>query len=93
MKYEVIKRAIDVFGSLILLIFFFPIMLATAIAIKVTSSGPVFVEKENKHMQRLGKGRKMFRLFKFRSMMVKADVLEKTPSLRIYILKRKKWEL
>lgn len=90
MNYEVIKRIIDIFGSIILLIVFFPIMLATAVAIKLTSYGPVFVEKENEHMQRLGKGRKMFRLYKFRSMMVKADVLERTdPRFKnVYIEKR-----
>jgi len=90
MSFDVIKRIIDIIGSSILIILFSPIMLATAIAIKLTSPGPVFVEKENEHMQRLGKGRKMFRLFKFRSMMVKADVLEKTdPRFKnIYIEKR-----
>ena len=91
MNYEVVKRFIDIFGSVILLFVFSPIMVATAIAIKLTSPGPVFVEKENEHMQRLGKGRKMFRLFKFRSMMVKADVLERTdPRFKnVYLEKRK----
>ena len=90
MSFDVIKRIIDIIGSSILIILFSPIMLATAIAIKLTSPGPVFVEKENEHMQRLGKGRKMFRLFKFRSMMVSADVLEKTDPRfkKIYIEKR-----
>lgn len=90
MNYENVKRIIDVTGSVILLILFFPIMLATAIAIFVTSPGPVFVEKENWHMKRLGKNGKVFRLYKFRSMMVKADRLEKTdPKYRhVYIEKR-----
>lgn len=92
MSYEILKRTIDVFGSIILLILFSPIMLATAVAIKLTSPGPVFVEKENEHMQRLGKDRKMFRLYKFRSMMVKADVLERTdPTYKnVYLEKRMK---
>ena len=65
-------------------------MLATAIAIKLTSPGPVFVEKENEHMKRLGKNRKLFRLYKYRSMMVKADILERTdPRYKnVYIEKR-----
>lgn len=85
-----IKRVIDIIGSIVLLILFSPIMLLTAIAIKLTSPGPVFVEKENEHMQRLGKRRKMFRLFKFRSMMVNADVLERTDPRfkKVYIEKR-----
>jgi exopolysaccharide production protein ExoY len=92
MSYEVIKRIVDIVGSVFLLLFFSPILLATAIAIKITSSGPVLVEKENIHMKRLGKEGKIFRLFKFRSMMVKADILEKTdPRYRhVYIEKRTK---
>ncbi|HLE48758.1 MAG TPA: sugar transferase [Patescibacteria group bacterium] len=90
MSYETIKRVIDIIGSLILIILFSPIMLATAIAIKLTSPGPVFVEKENEHMKRLGKNRKLFRLYKYRSMMVKADILERTdPRYKnVYIEKR-----
>ncbi len=76
--YEPVKRAIDILGSLFLLVFFSPIFLVTAIFIKLSSSGPVFVEKTNSHMRRLGKNGKVFRLFKFRSMLVKADILEKT---------------
>ncbi len=78
MYYEVVKRIIDIVGSFFLLIIFSPLMLAVAIAIKLSSKGPVFVEKTNKHMKRLGKNGKIFRLYKFRSMMVKADVLEET---------------
>jgi exopolysaccharide production protein ExoY len=89
MVYEIIKRTIDLAGALILLVFFSPILLAVAIAIKLTSPGPVFVEKTNKHMKRMGKNGKMFRLFKFRSMMVKADVLEKTdPRYRIAYIEK-----
>lgn len=92
MYYEVVKRLIDIVGAIILLILFSPLLLATAIAIKVTSPGPVFVEKANKHMKRIGKRGKIFRLYKFRSMMVKADILEKTdPRFRhVYIEKRTK---
>ena len=91
MNYHTIKRVIDVLASIILLIIFSPIILITAVLIKVTSPGPAFVEKENAHMKRLGKNKKVFRLYKFRSMMVNADVIEKTdPKYRIsYIQKRK----
>lgn len=75
--HDQIKRTIDVLGSVFLLALFSPIFLATAIAIKLSSPGPVFVEKTNKHMRRLGKNAKVFRLYKFRSMPVKADILEK----------------
>jgi exopolysaccharide production protein ExoY len=85
------KRTIDIASSVTLLILFSPIMIITAILIKITSPGPVFVEKKNAHMKRMGKNGKIFRLFKFRSMMVNADVLEKNdPKYRhVYEEKRK----
>lgn len=91
MIFEIFKRSVDVLGSMILLILFSPIMLLTTIAIKISSFGPVFVEKTNLHMRRMGKGGKIFRLFKFRSMIVGGDVLEKThPKYKVaYIEKHK----
>lgn len=76
--YEIIKRLIDIVASVTLLILFSPVLIATAILIRITSPGPVLVEKTNRHMKRMGKNGKIFRLYKFRSMMVKADILEKT---------------
>ncbi len=89
-NFEVVKRSMDIIGSIFLLLLFSPVMLITAVMIKITSPGPVLVEKENKHMKRVGRGGKIFRLYKFRSMMVKADVLEKTdPRFRhVYVEKR-----
>jgi len=75
MLYEFIKRIIDVVLAIILIIIFSPIMLITAIIIKLTSPGPVLVEKTNIHMKRIGKDGKVFRLYKFRSMAVNADYL------------------
>ena len=92
MYYDVIKRTVDIFASLVLIILFSPIMLVTAIIIKLTSTGPALVEKSNSHMQRIGKNGKIFRLYKFRSMIVGGDVLERTdPKYRIaYIEKHTK---
>src|SRR3989304_283506 len=92
MSYETIKRIIDVFGAVVLLIIFSPLIVLSALVIRLTSPGPIFVEKTNRHMKRLGKNGKIFRLYKFRSMMVKADVLEKTdPRFKsVYIEKRTK---
>lgn len=92
MLYDFLKRSIDVFGSIFLLIFFAPIMLGIALAIKFTSPGPILVEKRNTHMKRLGKHGKVFRLYKFRSMLVDGDILEKTdPRFRkVYLEKRAK---
>ena len=73
MFFEIIKRVIDIFASIVLIIIFSPIMLATAVIIKLSSKGPILVESGNTHMRRLGKNAKVFRLFKFRSMFVNAD--------------------
>lgn len=91
MGFDIIKRTIDVVGSLFLIVLFSPILLVTAIIIKLTSPGTVFVEKQNSHMKRLGKSGKTFRLFKFRSMPYRADVLERThPAYRISYIEKQK---
>ena len=83
MYYEIIKRIIDIVSSIILIILFSPILIATSIAIWLTSEGPVLVEKDNSHMKRLTKGGKVFRLYKFRSMRVNADrLLENDPKFK-----------
>lgn len=78
MYFETIKRIMDILGSIVAIIIFSPIMIVTAIAIKLTSEGPILVEPENSHLRRLGKNGKPFRLFKFRSMFVNADGVLKT---------------
>lgn len=89
--FYTLKRTIDIVGAIILLTLFSPVLIAISIIIKLTSPGTILVEKENAHMRRLGKGGKLFRLYKFRSMMLFADVLERTdPKYRkIYEEKRK----
>jgi len=62
------KRVLDVLGSAALLLFFSPVMIAIAIAIKLESRGPVFF-----HQPRAGRGRTSFRLIKFRSMYTDAE--------------------
>ena len=81
--YEVAKRIVDIVLGALLFILFLPVMLVAAIAIKLTSQGPVLVEKENPHMKRVGKGERTFRLYKFRSMMVGApELLETDPRFK-----------
>lgn len=62
-RYEVVKRTIDILLSSALIILFFPVMLAVAIAVAVTSPGPIFFTQE-----RLGRFGVPFRIIKFRSM-------------------------
>lgn len=63
-----IKRAIDVAGSILLLIACAPIFAVIAAAIKLTSKGPVFFRQ-----QRVGQCGKHFTFLKFRSMYVDND--------------------
>jgi lipopolysaccharide/colanic/teichoic acid biosynthesis glycosyltransferase len=75
MYYDFVKRTMDIVLSFFLIILFSPIMLLSALIIKLTSKGPALVEKTNSHMRRIGKDGKIFRLYKFRSMPVNADYL------------------
>jgi exopolysaccharide production protein ExoY len=75
MMYDFVKRVIDIVASVILIIVFSPIMALTAVIIWITTKGPILVEKTNSHMKRIGKDGRIFRLYKFRSMSVKADYL------------------
>jgi lipopolysaccharide/colanic/teichoic acid biosynthesis glycosyltransferase len=63
-----LKRAMDIFGSLVALIAFLPALAIIALLIKLTSKGPVlFCQK------RVGQYGKEFNFFKFRTMYVGND--------------------
>jgi exopolysaccharide biosynthesis polyprenyl glycosylphosphotransferase len=66
-----IKRAIDVAGALILLVVLAPVMLLCALAIKLTSRGPVLFPQV-----RYGYMKRLFRSYKFRTMVVDAEQLQ-----------------
>ena len=66
--YFFIKRAFDLFVSIIALPFFAIIYVVVAIAIKVEDGGPVFYMAE-----RIGKDCKKMRMYTFRSMKVNAE--------------------
>ena len=70
LEYEerVIKRAWDIVFSLILLILLSPIMLITALIIKLSDGGPVFYRQI-----RCTKNGRRFEILKFRSMVVDAE--------------------
>lgn len=74
--YEFLERSIDIVLSLVLIIFFLPVILAIAIAIKLDSKGPIFADTP----QRVGKGGKLFKMYKFRSMVENAhEMLRENP--------------
>ena len=64
----IIKRAIDFFGSLIGLIVLLPFFAVIALAIKISSKGPIFY-----CWQVMGKNKKQFAGYKFRTMVEDAD--------------------
>ena len=64
----VVKRGIDVLGSALLLLALSPILAAIALAIKLTSKGPVIFEQE-----RLGQFGAKFKCLKFRTMYTNND--------------------
>ena len=63
-----IKRLIDIVISIIVILAFLPLWILVAIIIKVESRGPVFFKQK-----RVGQNEKIFEIFKFRSMIDKAE--------------------
>ena len=72
--FEILKRFIDITGALVLLIIFSPVLIATAIAIRLDSKGPIFADTP----KRVGKDGKPFYAYKFRSMIMNAHTLLRT---------------
>ena len=66
--YLSIKRILDIIFSLLGLIILSPILLITAVAIKLESTGPIIFKQK-----RIGKDGKVFNIYKFRSMIVGAE--------------------
>ena len=65
------KSAIDFVGSLSLILLLSPIMVAAAVAVRLTSPGPVFFRQ-----QRAGLNGRPFTMLKFRSMVTNAEQLK-----------------
>lgn len=75
--YQGVKRLIDVVGSIIGLIVFFPITIWIVIRIKLEDGGPVLYKQI-----RVGKQGELFSMYKFRSMVVGA------PSLKVELVQQ-----
>ena len=66
-----VKRGIDFFGAAIGLVLVAPVLLAAAVAIKLTSPGPVlFVQR------RYGLNKRLFPMYKLRTMVTNAEALQ-----------------
>jgi Undecaprenyl-phosphate glucose phosphotransferase len=63
--YFLFKRAVDIVLAIFLLVITAPVMLVIALAIRLTSPGPVFFVQD-----RVGLNGKVFRMYKFRTMRV-----------------------
>jgi exopolysaccharide biosynthesis polyprenyl glycosylphosphotransferase len=63
-----VKRALDVFGSVSMLVLTAPLFVLVALAVKLGSRGPVFFRQ-----RRVGQGGRPFELVKFRTMEVDAE--------------------
>lgn len=69
--YEFAKRTVDVICSFIGLIILMPLLITIAILIRVESEGPIFFTQN-----RVGKNGIIFKMYKFRSMVVNAEELK-----------------
>ncbi len=78
MMYAFSKRLVDILGSIFALIILSPLLLLVALAIKLDSPGPILANTP----MRAGKGGKLFKIHKFRSMVQNAQqVLDNNPKL------------
>jgi len=70
---DLLKRSLDSIVSVLLLIILFPLLLAIAFLVKISSKGPVFFWQK-----RCGKHGIEFNMYKFRTMVNGAESLKKT---------------
>jgi len=68
MLYDTTKRVLDILLSFILLLFFLPVIVIVSIAIRLESPGPILADTP----PRIGKDGKLFKMYKFRSMVKNA---------------------
>ncbi len=63
-----LKRAMDIAGSLLMIVLLSPVFVICAIGVKLSSPGPIFFRQE-----RVGKHKKPFTMLKFRSLVVNSE--------------------
>lgn len=75
-----LERAFDIAVSATILVLVAPLMLVVAVAIKLTSPGPAILAQE-----RIGRGGRPFKFYKFRSMTVSNDEQQHVEYMRRFI--------
>ena len=70
-RYRVIKRAIDICCSIFFVIVLSPLLLIIGLMVKLSSPGPIFY-----HWNVVGRGGRLFRGYKFRTMVQNADEIK-----------------
>jgi len=87
MLYDASKRLLDILISIVALIVFSPVIVATAIAIRLNSKGPLLADTP----PRIGEGGRSFRMYKFRSMVANAhEILVSDPKYKDLLTEYKK---
>lgn len=77
--YSLSKRILDILGSILGLIILLPLYLFVAIIIKLNSEGPILADTP----MRVGKNGKLFKMYKFRSMIANAHkILRSDPNYK-----------
>lgn len=66
--HALLKRLMDILGSIVCIIVFSPVMLFSAVLVKATSKGPLIFKQE-----RVGLHNKPFQMYKFRTMHVQTE--------------------
>lgn len=69
--YLATKRALDVMGAVVGIVFLWPVFVIAALVVKSTSKGPILFAQV-----REGKGGRQFVMYKFRTMIVGADQVQ-----------------
>lgn len=82
-----LKRGIDILGSIVAIIIFFPVFIVVPIIIKLTSKGPVFFRQK-----RIGAFGKTFTFLKFRSMQIDNDTSIHANYVKKLILEQKAYD-
>jgi lipopolysaccharide/colanic/teichoic acid biosynthesis glycosyltransferase len=78
--YRIAKRALDLFLTLVALPLVLTLILICAVAIALDSSGPVFFVQE-----RVGKGGRKFKLYKFRTMHHNINTTEHRAFMKAFV--------